>query len=291
MNPFVQAMLEALPRVNFGAMPPRAAPATDSRLKKPDTWPSFMAWPPGGLQAAFDRASEDKQKQILEQLDQWSEEMQRRAKAARTWLLERGINEPAADLEFGGVQFASMIAPGGIPPTLAQIVAKWGFNTLVTQDGGELRAHQGQVDIRRGTPQAIQALVIEARKRGWSSIEVQGSPQFCRQVANEAAKYGLPVQTRRMGRVQVISTGQPDLEAALAAPEPRPPSGNAAPKPPEPPKPPQPPQPPQPEPPKPPELRPEDLADGKVVDLSKRRQLRDPQPEPPSPSPTPLGVA
>lgn len=215
-NPLLSALFRSIPGLNtarMGAMKtPQETPGAED-LVCPKDWPRFMAWPPGDLLEQYSRAEEEQKRKIRQQLDLYNAEMQKREKASKQWLAEvLGPKTPT-----GEIMFASLIVPGGTPPALGQVVAKWGYSTLVTRDGGELHATKTDLQLRRGSPEAVQALVIEAKKRGWSSIEVTGSDAFKRQVAVEAAKYGLPVKTRnRMGKVVLLSTGQPEIEKHLA---------------------------------------------------------------------------
>lgn len=219
-NPLIQAVLATFPMFNAARMgQSKPAQAPQSELQRPELWPQFMAWPPGDLLAEFERADQERRELIRKQLATWNAEMQKRGVAARSWLIETYKLDPNSEaLPMGGVMFASLVSPGGVPPALGQVVAKWGFNSLTTRDGGELVATAHELRLRRGTPEAVQALVIEAKKRGWPSIEVSGSKNFKKQVALEAAKYGLAVRSRdAMGKSILISTGQPELERHLAA--------------------------------------------------------------------------
>lgn len=220
INPFIQAVLGTFPKFNAARMgQSNPAQAPQSELQRPELWPQFMAWPPGDLLAEFERADQERRDMIRKQLVAWNAEMQKRGVAARSWLIETYKLDPNSEsLPMGGVMFASLVSPGGVPPALGQVVAKWGFNSLTTRDGGELVATANELRLRRGTPEAVQALVIEAKKRGWPSIEVSGSKNFKKQVALEAAKYGLAVRSRdALGKSVLISTGQPELERHLAA--------------------------------------------------------------------------
>lgn len=222
INPLIAALAATLPRLNIARMS-AAGPTPQAgadELLCPVGWPRLMAWPPGDLLQQFAVADAARKKQIRDQLETYNADMKKRADAARAWLIEAHKSPAPAggNLDMGGIMFASLVVPGGVPPALGQIVAKWGFDTLVTRDGGELHATRSELKLRRGTPEAVQALVIEAKKRGWASIEVSGSKSFKKQVALEAAKYGLPVRTRdASGKSVVLSTGQPELEKQLAA--------------------------------------------------------------------------
>jgi hypothetical protein len=189
----------------------------------PQGWAPFMAWPPGDVGQHYAQADAQKRKKILEGLQRMAEEQEKRARATRDWLVSIGAVEPQGNQVMSGIMWASLLAPEGVPAAMGQIVAKWNFDTLTTKDGGELHATRNELRLRRGSQEAVQALVLEAKLRGWSSLEIQGSPAFKKQVVAEASKYGIPVKTRdRTGKVVLLSTAQPVLGPEAKAEKPSP---------------------------------------------------------------------
>ena len=93
---------------------------------------------------------------------------------------------------FCDIKWASLLNPES--PAHLQTVARWGHGTLVMQDKGVLKADNNGIYVPRGisgSEMAGKMAVIEAVERGWTTINISGSPDFVKAARQEAVNQGL----------------------------------------------------------------------------------------------------
>jgi hypothetical protein len=91
---------------------------------------------------------------------------------------------------FWDIKWAVLLDPTASPNDQKfKNVARWGHNSAVMLDGGQLCVDDDGMHVPRGcmgTKMAAEAAVMEALERGWKSINIAGSEEFV-QAAKEAA--------------------------------------------------------------------------------------------------------
>ena len=93
---------------------------------------------------------------------------------------------------FCDIKWASLLNPSA--PVQLQSVARWGHSTLRMQDNGVLKANDDSVYVPfgdAGSADAGKMAVMEAAERGWSTINISGSPEFVQAARQAAMERGL----------------------------------------------------------------------------------------------------
>jgi len=189
--------------------------------RRPQTWPSFMAWPP---QVVLDRMTDpdmtdEKRALILRELLEMDRRMLRRSLQIHDWLEEHNplsgqdratrteVRKSGADPHFG-IKWATLINPGLQDRAIAATVVTWGYTTARTVDGGIVRATESGISFggsggtsRIGlTPQAVKLGIQEARNRGWKSINMSGCHEFGMMAIQAAREAGIEATIRYRGK-------------------------------------------------------------------------------------------
>jgi hypothetical protein len=197
---------------------PRQAP--HSFGARPKHWPPHMTWPPASVREAMEAMTPAERDEVIKGLRERSAAMRLRSKQIHEWLVQRGSSpklKRPADHASHGVMFASLLSPKGVDSSLSSTVLSWGHTRVTTQDGGIVAASERGIRAIKASQQAALVLVMEARARGWDSIDVTGTREFKRMVATAAQQYGIPVYSRNLlGRRTIIASGMmpppPDAE-------------------------------------------------------------------------------
>ena len=93
---------------------------------------------------------------------------------------------------FYDIKWASLLNPDS--SIQIQNVARWGHSTLVTLDGGILKADNDSMYVPfgdAGSADAGKMAVMEAVERGWSTINISGSPEFVQAARQKAVECGI----------------------------------------------------------------------------------------------------
>ena len=73
-------------------------------------------------------------------------------------------------------------------------VARWGHNTLITHDGGQVVTTGDEIYVpylSKSTELAARQIVIEARERGWTHIDISGTAEFCAAAEEAIREFGM----------------------------------------------------------------------------------------------------
>lgn len=195
----------------------------DVALGRPPGWPAMISWPPARLREGAKRMSDDPQERALQiatvktyydgmaklmaahchRVAAHFEEEERRV--TPKGLLER-ISDSlasggAANKTFeAGFNWALLADPstkrGGVDPA----VRAWGRNFARVSDGGVVRCRKHSVGCPKPTPDAVKLMVAEAQARGWSTLKIDGTPEFCKLAAKTCMAMGMKADiTARFG--------------------------------------------------------------------------------------------
>lgn len=174
---------------------------------RPQTWPSFIAWPPQAIVDRFqapDVTALQRQEMIAALLE-LEERFLERSRQINAWFEKHNpsagqdkhsqtVTRRSGNDPHYGIKWATLINPGVQDRAIASTVLTWGHGLALTADGGALRVHDDVMSFSgKGTgplactPQLMMLAIQEARNRGWSKIELSGSFEFG-QLAIKAAK-------------------------------------------------------------------------------------------------------
>lgn len=207
------------------AAPARSADA-GQRLQRlgfpdrPQTWPSFMAWPPQSVVKPFlsAKTSDEQRREIIRRLLEMEGKMLIRSRQIKEYLDQhnpqeeqdrasrREIDAAGNDPHFG-IKWATLVNPGVQDQSLVASVLSWGHCTAKTADGGSVRVHDDAISFSGSshgasciTPQSMALAMREARNRGWGNVKMQGSYEFGMMAIKAAKEAGIEAEVKYYGK-------------------------------------------------------------------------------------------
>lgn len=116
------------------------------------------------------------------------------------------------DLHYG-ILFASLLSsnPDHLNRLAGAQVAAWGHDRLRTMDGGQVRATPEELVVLTVSMQAAEMLVLEAKARGWETLQVSGDNEFCAAVKRACKQNGMGAIIRRRGMLGFGPFSKPEI--------------------------------------------------------------------------------
>lgn len=191
-------------------------------------WPEFMRLPPRRIREALSHpdVSDDIREMCNRLLHDKSRKMLAHAEAMDTYITKYGdpvlssaalasrdnyrnafrglfsilgrrlpaMEEVPLDIRmdpFKGIRFALLLNPDAEALRRDCPVATWGHNEAVTFDNAKVTATMDGMKAWPPTQDAAVTMVREAWQRGWDTITIDGTPEFCRAAVAEVRKLGM----------------------------------------------------------------------------------------------------
>lgn len=187
---------------------------------RPQTWPSFMAWPPQVVLSRFTAQdiTDAQRADMIRRLLAMNEQMLRRSRQIKSYLdshnplseqdrATRRVVAASGNDPHYGVKWATLVNPGVQDQSLVASVLCWGHCTARTADGGSVRVHDDAITFAGKsfgpscvTPQSMALAVREARNRGWGKVKMQGSYEFGMMAVKAAKEAGIEAEITYFGR-------------------------------------------------------------------------------------------
>lgn len=174
---------------------------------RPHSWPIVMAWPPHQYMQALaaPEMTAEKRQKFWDHLVKQTDPMMERAAQIDEWIRsQRGrwnLRDRNPDDRFArthsigdpyrGVRWALLLEN---KPIKAQGVNLWGHSRAYLADGGVVAARHDGVNVRKVSDQAVKLAMQESLARGYGSLKISGTKEFCMKAAELARAAGIEAE-------------------------------------------------------------------------------------------------
>ena len=174
---------------------------------RPHAWPVVMAWPPHQYMQALAApdVTPEQRAEFWKRLEEKCDPMMERAAQIDEWirsqrgkwnLRDRNYDDRFARTHsigdpYRGVRWALLLEN---KPIKAEGVNLWGHSRAYLADGGVVAARHDGVSVRKVSDQAVKLAMQESLARGYGSLKISGTKEFCMKAAELARAAGVEAE-------------------------------------------------------------------------------------------------